>query len=173
MVRQPPDILITTPESLFLVLTSQARAMLASVEVVIVDEIHTMVGTKRGAHLALSLERLQERRAAAAPADRALARRSVRSKRSRATSAAASGGARGGRGRSTIVDAGARKALDLRGRGAGRGHDAARRACRRRGDGIIEGRAAAAGAAAARIWPAIHPRLLELDPRRTAPRSCS
>src|SRR4029453_1479726 len=60
MVRQPPDILITTPESLFLVLTSQARAMLASVEVVIVDEIHTMVGSKRGAHLALSLERLQE-----------------------------------------------------------------------------------------------------------------
>src|SRR6187399_2964723 len=47
MIRQPPDILITTPESLFLVLTSQARAMLASVEVVIVDEIHTMVGSKR------------------------------------------------------------------------------------------------------------------------------
>src|SRR5678815_2897410 len=60
MARQPPDILITTPESLFLVLTSQARAMLASVEAVIVDEIHTMVGSKRGAHLALSLERLQE-----------------------------------------------------------------------------------------------------------------
>ncbi|HEX9203179.1 MAG TPA: DEAD/DEAH box helicase, partial [Vicinamibacteria bacterium] len=60
MARQPPDILITTPESLYLVLTSQARAMLASVEVVIVDEIHVLVGTKRGAHLALSLERLQE-----------------------------------------------------------------------------------------------------------------
>ena len=60
MARQPPDILITTPESLFLVLTSQARALLAPVEVVIVDEIHALVGTKRGAHLALSLERLQE-----------------------------------------------------------------------------------------------------------------
>ena len=60
MARRPPDILITTPESLFLVLTSQARAMLAAVEVVIVDEIHTMVSSKRGAHLALSLERLQE-----------------------------------------------------------------------------------------------------------------
>src|SRR5204863_3168077 len=60
MVRHPPDILVTTPESLFLVLTSQARSMLPSVEAVIVDEIHTMVGSKRGAHLALSLERLQE-----------------------------------------------------------------------------------------------------------------
>src|SRR5688572_822064 len=60
MARRPPDILITTPESLFLVLTSQARAMLGAVEAVIVDEIHTMVATKRGAHLALSLERLGE-----------------------------------------------------------------------------------------------------------------
>ena len=54
----PPDILITTPESLFLILTSQAREALRSVETVIVDEIHAMVSTKRGAHLALSLERL-------------------------------------------------------------------------------------------------------------------
>src|SRR3990172_8464239 len=60
MLRHPPDILITTPESLFLVLTSRARAFLASVEAVIVDEIHALVGTKRGAHLALSLERLEE-----------------------------------------------------------------------------------------------------------------
>ena len=59
-LRAPPDILITTPESLFLSLTSNARATLASVEAVIVDEIHVMVGTKRGAHLALSLERLEE-----------------------------------------------------------------------------------------------------------------
>lgn len=54
----PPDILITTPESLYLVLTSQARAGLAGVRTVIVDEIHAVAGTKRGAHLALSLERL-------------------------------------------------------------------------------------------------------------------
>jgi ATP-dependent Lhr-like helicase len=60
MLRQPPDILITTPESLFLLLTSRARATLASVETVIVDEIHAVVGTKRGAHLALSLERLED-----------------------------------------------------------------------------------------------------------------
>jgi ATP-dependent Lhr-like helicase len=56
--RHPPDILVTTPESLFLMLTSQAREVLASVEHVIIDEIHVMAATKRGAHLALSLERL-------------------------------------------------------------------------------------------------------------------
>src|ERR671931_232231 len=59
MLRRPPDILITTPESLFLILTSQAREMLTGVETVIVDEVHAVAGTKRGAHLALSLERLE------------------------------------------------------------------------------------------------------------------
>ncbi|HEX8862791.1 MAG TPA: DEAD/DEAH box helicase, partial [Actinomycetes bacterium] len=57
-LTRPPDILITTPESLFLLLTSQAREALRQVETVIVDEVHSVVGTKRGAHLALSLERL-------------------------------------------------------------------------------------------------------------------
>src|SRR5215211_2951451 len=56
----PPDILITTPESLFLLLTSRAREALAHVDTVIVDEVHSVVATKRGAHLALSLERLDE-----------------------------------------------------------------------------------------------------------------
>ncbi len=56
--REPSDILITTPESLFLLLTSAAREALTGVETVIVDEIHALAGTKRGAHLALSLERL-------------------------------------------------------------------------------------------------------------------
>jgi ATP-dependent helicase Lhr and Lhr-like helicase len=56
---QPPDILITTPESLFLLLTSQARDALRSVQTVIVDEVHALAGGKRGAHLALSLERLE------------------------------------------------------------------------------------------------------------------
>ncbi|WP_425571185.1 ATP-dependent helicase [Phytohabitans houttuyneae] len=56
--RTPPDILITTPESLFLLLTSAARESLAGVETVIVDEVHAVAATKRGAHLALSLERL-------------------------------------------------------------------------------------------------------------------
>ena len=59
MLRHPPDILITTPESLYLLLTSQGREMLARVETVIVDEVHAVAGTKRGAHLALSLERLE------------------------------------------------------------------------------------------------------------------
>ena len=58
IVRTPPDILITTPESLFLMLTSQARSILGTVETVILDEVHAVAGTKRGAHLALSLERL-------------------------------------------------------------------------------------------------------------------
>jgi ATP-dependent Lhr-like helicase len=58
MRRTPPDILITTPESLYLILTSQAREMLTRVEAVIVDEIHAVASTKRGAHLALTLERL-------------------------------------------------------------------------------------------------------------------
>jgi ATP-dependent Lhr-like helicase len=60
LTREPPDILITTPESLFLLLSSQARDALRSVRTVIVDEIHSVVATKRGAHLALSLERLDE-----------------------------------------------------------------------------------------------------------------
>jgi len=59
LLRHPPDILITTPESLFLLLTSQARETLRSIETVIVDEVHAVAGTKRGAHLALSLERLE------------------------------------------------------------------------------------------------------------------
>ena len=56
----PPDILITTPESLFLMLTSQARESLRGVQTVIIDEVHAVAGTKRGAHLAVSLERLDE-----------------------------------------------------------------------------------------------------------------
>jgi ATP-dependent Lhr-like helicase len=60
MARKPPDILITTPESLYLILGSRARAMLSTVETVIVDEIHAVASVKRGAHLALTLERLEE-----------------------------------------------------------------------------------------------------------------
>ncbi|MBG9370337.1 DEAD/DEAH box helicase, partial [Corynebacterium diphtheriae bv. gravis] len=67
-VRNPPDILITTPESLYLMLTSKARSILTTVDTVIVDEIHAMAGTKRGVHLALSLERLE--RLAAQPVQR-------------------------------------------------------------------------------------------------------
>jgi ATP-dependent Lhr-like helicase len=60
LVTRPPDVLITTPESLFLMLTSAARQTLRGVRTVIVDEVHAIAGTKRGAHLALSLERLDD-----------------------------------------------------------------------------------------------------------------
>jgi ATP-dependent Lhr-like helicase len=72
MARKPPEILITTPESLYLILGSRARAMLGTVETVIVDEIHAVASVKRGAHLALTLERLEQQvrsaRGRAAPA---------------------------------------------------------------------------------------------------------
>ncbi len=58
LLSNPPDILITTPESLFLMLTSRARETLTEVDTIIIDEVHAVAGTKRGAHLAVSLERL-------------------------------------------------------------------------------------------------------------------
>jgi ATP-dependent Lhr-like helicase len=60
LASRPPDVLITTPESLFLLLTSSAREALRGVDTVIVDEVHAVAGTKRGAHLAVSLERLDQ-----------------------------------------------------------------------------------------------------------------
>ncbi|MEO6989611.1 MAG: DEAD/DEAH box helicase, partial [Aquihabitans sp.] len=60
LVRNPPDLLITTPESLYLMLTSAARESLVNVEAVIIDEIHAVAATKRGSHLAVTLERLTE-----------------------------------------------------------------------------------------------------------------
>ncbi|HEV3310282.1 MAG TPA: DEAD/DEAH box helicase, partial [Chloroflexota bacterium] len=105
MQRHPPDILITTPESLFLLLTSASRSILQSVRWVVVDEIHTMAATKRGAHLAVSLERLC-RRTESEPQRIGLS----------ATQKPLEEVARylGGRGREvSIVDAGLRKTLDL------------------------------------------------------------
>jgi ATP-dependent Lhr-like helicase len=61
MLRTPPHILVTTPESLYLLLTAErSREMLRTARTIIVDEIHAVIGTRRGAHLALSLERLQQ-----------------------------------------------------------------------------------------------------------------
>ena len=60
MIKHPPDVLITTPESLYLMLTSQAREIFEGTETVILDEIHAVAQTKRGAHLAITLERLVE-----------------------------------------------------------------------------------------------------------------
>ena len=119
IARHPPDILITTPESLYLLLTSQAREILRNVEYVIVDEVHAIAGTKRGAHLALSLERLDRLRPAAsekadAASDAPLAQRIGLSATQRPLEAIARflGGVGPDRD-VAIVDAGTRKALDL------------------------------------------------------------
>src|SRR3954465_15057598 len=106
MRRHPPDVLITTPESLYLMLTSQAREILTGAEWVIVDEIHAVAQTKRGAHLALTLERLE-----------ALAEREVQRIGLSATQSPLEEVGRflvGPRRTCTIVDAGVRKPLDLK-----------------------------------------------------------
>jgi ATP-dependent Lhr-like helicase len=159
MARQPPDILITTPESLFLVLTSQARSMLPSVEVVIVDEIHAMVASKRGAHLALSLERLQE--LARKPPQRIGLSATQRPLEEVARYLGGGEAGRSWRPRPVeIVDAGARKALELTVEVPveDMSHPGG---APQKDDAIVEGNAAAAPPRHS-IWPAIHPRLLEL-----------
>lgn len=70
LVRKPPELLITTPESLYLMLMSRARETLHDIETVIIDEIHALCGTKRGAHLALCLERLERVRTVEQPLQR-------------------------------------------------------------------------------------------------------
>ena len=111
MTRKPPEILITTPESLYLILSSRARAMLSTVETVIVDEIHAVAASKRGSHLALTLERL-ERQARAGRDGRAVQRLGLS-----ATQRPLQEIGRflvGPRRQVKILDAGARKPLDLR-----------------------------------------------------------
>jgi ATP-dependent Lhr-like helicase len=116
MIRQPPDILVTTPESLYLILTSQAREMLAGVEAVIVDEIHAVAHSKRGSHLALTLERLdalvRERGNASGPGGSAFQRIGL----SATQNPLAEIGRYlvGPKREVTIIDAGVRKELDLR-----------------------------------------------------------
>src|SRR5207248_10853670 len=109
--REPADILITTPESLYLLLTSNAREALRSIDTIIVDEIHALVPTKRGAHLALSLERL------VALCDRPPQRIGLSAtQRPLDEVARFLGGTeeRGDHRPVTVVDAGVRKPLDLR-----------------------------------------------------------
>lgn len=110
MARNPPDILITTPESLYLILTSpQTRSVLASVRTVIVDEIHAVCGSKRGAHLALSLERLERVSGAFQRIGLSATQRPLDEV------ARFLGGRTGGTARPvTIIDASYPKALDLR-----------------------------------------------------------
>ncbi|MGH7297372.1 MAG: DEAD/DEAH box helicase, partial [Polyangiaceae bacterium] len=151
MARAPADILITTPESLYLLLTSAARSALAEVETLIVDEIHALVPTKRGAHLALSLERLESLRGPGAPRLQRIGLSATQ--RPLDEVARLLGGYEHGSPRPvTIVDAGARKNLELiveaprvqEGDSAGAGADGAGR----RGAGSA--------------WPAVHARLVEL-----------
>ncbi|CAN5560903.1 ATP-dependent helicase [soil metagenome] len=163
LVRNPPDLLITTPESLYLMLTSAARETLVNVEAVIIDEIHALAATKRGSHLALTLERLEE--VCAKPPQRIGLSATQRPLEEIATFLAGYEGRVPGapadappvRRPVTIVDAGMRKELqievivpveDLGQLGT-----------------VIEGPAegAAAGGPVRRsIWPAMHPKLLEL-----------
>src|SRR5258707_10071929 len=105
MLRKPPDILITTPESLYLMLTSRAREFLADARWLIVDEVHAVARTKRGSHLALTIERLEHQ------AQRPLQRIALS-----ATQRPLEEVARfvvGPQRQCTIVDTGARKPLDL------------------------------------------------------------
>lgn len=158
MKRRPPDILITTPESLYLLLTSQARDGLRCVETVIIDEIHSLVGTKRGAHLALSLERLCWHRTHPRPLQRIGLSATQRPLEEVARFLAGfdvRGDALTPR-PVTIVDAGRKKDLDL--------------CVEVPVDDMADLEAPAAPAEGATanpgagrsIWPAIHPRLVEL-----------
>ncbi len=116
MVRNPPDILVTTPESLYLMLTSRAREMLTGVEAVIVDEIHAVAHSKRGAHLALTLERL-EAQATGSSESTGASRRGVQRIGLSATQSPLEEIGRflvGPTREVRLVDVGARKRLDLR-----------------------------------------------------------
>src|SRR3989449_9074826 len=157
--RHPPDILITTPESLFLLLTSAARRILPSLRWVIVDEIHSMAGTKRGAHLALSLERLA-----------AITRTEPQRIGLSATQRPLSETARflGGTSREvTIIDAGRVKPMDITVEvPVDDMSDLERETPTQGGREFQSGPAARIGpepdAPRRSIWPAIHPRILEL-----------
>ncbi len=156
IAKHPPEILITTPESLYLLLTSGAREILRGVEHVIVDEVHAVAGTKRGAHLALSLERLEALRAADAP----ILQRIGLSATQRPLETIGRFLAGAGDGRAvTIVDAGGRKALDLQ--VVVPVEDMSRLGevlpLEEQPGGPVAGREMRVS-----IWPAIHPRILEL-----------
>ena len=156
IARRPPDILITTPKSLYLMLTSGVRDALRNVEHVIVDEVHAIAGSKRGAHLALSLERLERLRAEDTNAPQRIGLSATQ--RPLDTIARFLGGTGQDR-RVSIVDAGTRKPLEL--------------------EVVVPvddmttlgeplpldeqpGGPATNPEARSSIWPAIHPRILEL-----------
>ena len=158
MVRKPPQILITTPESLYLMLASRARATLRTVRTVIVDEIHAVAGGKRGSHLALTLERLQ-RELRLAGAEHELQRVGLS-----ATQRPLEEIGRflvGPRRRVRIVDASAPKPLDLRIQVPV--ESMAADAGSRLGDPLEPAAGAEKPGSSERgIWPAIYPELLAL-----------
>jgi len=166
IARTPPDILITTPESLYLLLTSRARELFASLETVIVDEIHAMAATKRGAHLFLSLERVEELRNAAQAKPRPLQRIGLSATQRPLEEIARllGGGEPAARGAGwkprpvEIVDAGSRKAFALTVEVPV--EDMARLAAEQPEE--IPSGPAAGAAARQSIWPSIYPRLVEL-----------
>ena len=152
-MQDPPDILVTTPESLYLLLTSQAREALRGVEHVIVDEVHAMAGTKRGAHLALSLERL------AALTDVQPQRIGLSATQRPLEAIAAFLGGVGPDREVRIIDAGERKPLELE--VIVPVEDMTRMGEELEPDEQPGGPAAAPDGRRS-IWPSIHPRLLEL-----------
>src|SRR5262245_26890748 len=160
MLRTPPDVLITTPESLFLLLTSRGREVLAGVRSVIVDEIHAVAGTKRGAHLALSLERLER---LVAEDGGGLQRIGLSATQRPLSEIARFLGGQDGDGRPrpvTVVDAGTAKELDLEVR-------VPVEDMRELGSGTpapIDAPVELPGTEGPRrsIWPAMYPELLEL-----------
>lgn len=164
MLRTPPDILITTPESLFLLLTSAGRETLRTVETVILDEVHAVAGTKRGAHLAVSLERLE------AVVDRPFQRIGLSATQRPLEEI---GRFVAGVGREIeLVDAGVRKELDLevvipvedlRELGAGREQPAGHAPSLRQ-PVMPDGVEMSSGyeSTAKSIWPSIYPAILEL-----------
>ena len=155
LARNPPDLLITTPESLYLMLTSAARDSLVNVEAVIIDEIHALAATKRGSHLALSLERLEAR--CAKPPQRIGLSATQRPLEEIATFL---GGfeAPGKRRPVSVVDAGMRKTLEIEVVVPVEDMGELGTVI----DGPVGGGPAAAGPVRKSIWPAMHPRLLEL-----------
>jgi ATP-dependent Lhr-like helicase len=187
MLRTPPDVLITTPESLYLMLTSRAREFLTGVEWAIVDEIHAVAQTKRGAHLALTLERLDHLARGGDPAARGVQRIGLSATQRPLEEV---GRFLVGSGRTCkVVDTGVRKPLDLkiqvpvddmREPGAHDiGHPAVETVGTAAGGGDLIGVGAEplAGTgfgedpnAATRrsIWPAIYPELLELVQSHTS-----
>ena len=161
LLRRPPDLLITTPESLYLMLTSSAAETLAGVETVIVDEIHALAATKRGAHLAVSLERLEE--VTARPPQRiglSATQRPLEEVARFLGGWAAPGDAARRRHRRRRHQ----QAAGDRGRHPGRGHGRPRRPRRRRHSAERVYGAPAAVSTAPRgpsIWPSIYPRILD------------